>query len=1088
MRTAAPGGGQAMIGAMPADDTLTLRLAGAPALGLANGEWRPLDPHGALIAARVVLAGPQPRASIAALLYPGVDDARARANLRQRLLRLKALAGRAWIDGADTLQLQPGVAVAPLSDGELLGGLPPPPSDELAAWLQAQRDVLQLGRAAALQAALQAAEQAQRLDEALLLAARWVALNPAAEAPRRTLARLHYLNHDRVQALAELDRLAEVLRHEHGAAPDEATRELRRLVEAARPLVVAAPARVALQRPPRLVGRDAELQQATQALAEGRALLLVGEAGLGKSRLIAELLAARPGVPAVKAQAGDGGVPYATLARLLRRLLEGRSARADAAALARVLPELRDGDVPLPPEGARLRVMQAVGALLDAAAPALVVVDDLHFADEASLELLQGLIDADPHRPWLLAQRPGEGPAAATALQDALLEAGRLQPLALQPLSPDGVAALLHDLALPGLAPADWAPRLHRHTGGNPLFVLETLKQLQAADIAVGRLPHSASVGALIERRLRALGERALALARLAAIAGPDFTPALAEAVLQRPALELADGWGELEAAQVLRDGGFAHDLVQDAVLRSVPAPIARHLHAAVARHLEGHGAEPARLAAHWLAAEDTRAALPWLLRAADAARAGLRPREEAGFLATAAGLSNAGLDAAGRFELLMRWQQAAETGLDRLQALAILDRAEPAGDHQRARWLARRAALLGEGGDVDACADLAEQALSLALALADAALAADALSTAAAAHYMAQRHARAQDLLERHWPLMERLPALPPGLLDTRAQVIAGRGLPREAMPWFRRALQAGRAAGTPVAVIRTLVSMARNQMVLGEIADADAALAEAEQLHARHEGLAAEHHGATGLRASTLRDLGRYDAALAAYQASIDAESDPRSMMALWQRVQRAQLWLAVGQYARALQDLDAAEDDTRPPWYRAGVLLGRARIAWTRGQPATRWLAEADSLLAADPAEFMALQAGLQHALAGAPVAPLLARAEALQYGGFALALRWVAAQAAAREGRADEARALALACETPPAGVLPRSVPPGVWWHGLWQLWRALGDAGRAEAARAEGVAWIHRTLQRELAAPFHAGFRDAVPAHRALLAG
>lgn len=1087
-----------MITPMPAaDDTITLRLTGAPALCLAGGQTRPLDPHGALIAARLVLAGPQPRAQLAALLYPGVDDARARANLRQRLLRLKALAGQVWVDGADTLQLQPGVAVAPLADGSLLDGVPLPESDELAAWLQAQRSVLQLQRASSLQAALQAAEAAQRLDEALALAARWVALDPAAEAPRRTLARLHYLNHDRAQALAQLDQLDAVLQAEHGAAPSEATRALRRVVEAARAPEAAAPASVALLRPPRLVGRDAELRQANRALAEGRALLLLGEAGLGKSRLIAELLAQRPGAPAVKAQAGDGGVPYATLARLLRRLLAGRGLPPQAGALQRVLPELRDATVPLLPDGARLLLLQAAAALLDDLAPPLVAVDDLHFADDASLELLQGLVDADPRRPWLLAQRPGEGPAAATTLQHALIDAGRLQPLALQPLPPDGVAALLHDLALPGLDAATiatWAPRLHRHTGGNPLFVLETLQQLQHSDIASGRLPHSASVGALIDRRLRTLGERALALARLAAIAGPDFSPALAEAVLQRPALDLADGWAELEAAQVLRDGGFAHDLVQDAVLRSVPAAIARHLHAAVARHLEslartdGTTAEPARLAAHWLAAADDRAALPWLLRAADAAHAGLRPREEAGFLATAAGLTQAGLDAAGRFELLMRWQQAAETGQDRLQALAILDRAEPAGDAQRARWLARRAYLLGEGGDVDACSDLAEQALALALALADTPLAADALSSAAAAHALANRNARAHDLLERHWPLMERLPMLPVDLLTTRAQVVAGQGHPREAHAWFQRALQASRSSGNPVLVIRTRVSMARNLMVLGDIAEADAALADAEQLHAQHEGLAQEHHGATGLRASTLRDLGRYDAALAAYQASIDAESDPRSMMALWQRVQRAQLWLAIGQYARAVQDLDAAAPDERPPWFHAGVLIARARMAQARGQAMAPWLDEAEALLADDPADFMAVQAGLLRALAGAPAAPLLALAERCQYGGFVLSLRWVAAQAAARAGRAADARALAATCDPAPAGVLPRGVPQGLWWHGLWQLWRTLGDAGRAEAARAEGVAWIHRTLQHDLAAPFHPAFRDAVPAHRALLAG
>lgn len=1087
-----------MIGAMPAaDDTITLRLTGAPALCLAGGETRPLDPHGALIAARVVLAGPQPRGQIATLLYPGVDDARARANLRQRLLRLKALAGRAWLDGADTLQLQPGVAVAPLDDGDLLDGVPLPESDTLAAWVQAQRSVLHLRRAGSLQAALQAAEAAQRLDEALALAARWVALDAAAEAPRRTLARLHYLNHDRARALAQLDQLEAMLLAEHGAVPSAATRDLRRVVEAARTPASAAPASVALLRPPRLVGRDAELRQATRALAEGRALLLLGEAGLGKSRLIAELLALRPGTPAVKAQAGDGGVPYATLARLLRRLLAGRGLPPQARALARMLPEQREAAGPPPPDGARLLLLQAASALLDDLALPLVAVDDLHFADDASLELLQGLVDADPHRAWLLAQRPGEGPTAATTLQQALVDAGRLQPLALLPLAPDGVAALLHDLALPGLEVATWAPRLHRHTGGNPLFVLETLQQLQHGDIASGRLPHSASVGALIERPLRTLGERALALARLAAIAGPDFTPALAEAVLQRPALELADGWAELEAAQVLRDGGFAHDLVQDAVLRSVPAAIARHLHAAVARHLERlvrpddpgrGGAEPARLAAHWLAAADDRAALPWLLRAADAAQASLRPREEAGFLATAAGLAQSGLDAAGRFELLMRWQQAAEVGQDRLQALAILDRAAPVGDAQRARWLLRRAHLLGEAGDLDPCAELAEQALALALALADIPLAAAALSSAASAHHLADRNARAHDLLERHQPLMERLPAQPVDLLTTRAQVMAGQGRPREADAWYRRALQASRDSGNPVLVIRTRVTMARNLMLLGEIAEADAALADAEQLHALHDGLAQEHHGATGLRASTLRDLGRYDAALAAYQASIDAESDPHSLMALWQRVQRAQLWLAIGQHGRALQDLDVKAGGERPPWFHAGVLLTRARIALARGLPASPWLDEAEAQLADDPADFMAVQAGLLRALAGGPTAALLALAERCQYGGFALSLRWVAAQAAARDGRAAEAQALAAACDPAPAGVLQRSVPQGLWWHGLWQLWRTLGDPGRAEAARAEGVAWVHRTLQHDLAPPFHAAFRDAVAVHRALLTG
>ncbi|MFO0205664.1 MAG: transcriptional regulator, partial [Betaproteobacteria bacterium] len=110
-------------------------------------------------------------------------------------------------------------------------------------------------------------------------------------------------------------------------------------------------------------------------------------------------------------------------------------------------------------------------------------------------------------------------------------------------------------------------------------------------------------VGALIERRLPQLPERALSLARVAAVAGVDFSIALAEEVTGVRAVELASAWADLEAAQVLREQAFAHDLVQDAVLRSIPAPIARHLHGAVAAFLERGGGVAARVAAHWLAA-----------------------------------------------------------------------------------------------------------------------------------------------------------------------------------------------------------------------------------------------------------------------------------------------------------------------------------------------------------------------------------------------------------------------------------------------------------------------------------------------------
>jgi len=175
----------------------------------------------------------------------------------------------------------------------------------------------------------------------------------------------------------------------------------------------------------------------------------------------------------------------------------------------------------------------------------------------------------------------------------------------LLPLDEAGIAALVTSLALPGLDAAALAAPLLRHTGGNPLFLLETRKDLVlAGGTGPGALPQPTTVGVLIERRLRALSQTALALARVAALAGVDFSISLAETVLHKPALELVEAWLELQQAQVLAGERFAHDLVLDAVNRAVPETIARHVHAAIAEVLAAGGSEPARLAEHWRAAQ----------------------------------------------------------------------------------------------------------------------------------------------------------------------------------------------------------------------------------------------------------------------------------------------------------------------------------------------------------------------------------------------------------------------------------------------------------------------------------------------------
>ncbi|HWH81378.1 MAG TPA: hypothetical protein VNU71_03990 [Burkholderiaceae bacterium] len=134
------------------------------------------------------------------------------------------------------------------------------------------------------------------------------------------------------------------------------------------------------------------------------------------------------------------------------------------------------------------------------------------------------------------------------------------------------------------------------------MFALETLKDLvlSGAPIAAERLPSPTTVGALVERRLSQLSAPALKLARVAALAGANFSASLAAAVLDLHPLDIAEPWRELEAALVIRDGAFAHDLILKATRASVPEAIARLLHRRIAERLQADEALPARIAPHW--------------------------------------------------------------------------------------------------------------------------------------------------------------------------------------------------------------------------------------------------------------------------------------------------------------------------------------------------------------------------------------------------------------------------------------------------------------------------------------------------------
>jgi hypothetical protein len=330
------------------------------------------------------------------------------------------------------------------------------------------------------------------------------------------------------------------------------------------------------------------------------------------------------------ARPGDARVAYALLARMLRGLIERWGAPKGpwvVAELARLLPELGAAAAA---KFQALQMQRAVAQTIAATAEsglAGLVIDDVQFADDASLEILLRLVsqETSPRLPWLITVRANEVPAQLIEWK-AKVDTGALAEIQLGPLDNNAVRVLLESLAIPDFDVDVWVAPMARHTGGNPMFILETLLAMLAnggSKLDAGRLklPAPAHIGQLIERRLEQLSAPALRLARVAALAGQDFSVELAATVLGQHALDIADAWRELEAAQVIRNNAFAHDLIYEATLRTVPQAIARVMHKDIAEFLEARGAQQARIAGHYYEAQEWSMAGAHYRAAADHAR-----------------------------------------------------------------------------------------------------------------------------------------------------------------------------------------------------------------------------------------------------------------------------------------------------------------------------------------------------------------------------------------------------------------------------------------------------------------------------------
>jgi DNA-binding SARP family transcriptional activator/biotin operon repressor len=593
-------------------------------------------------------------------------------------------------------------------------------------------------------------------EDALGYARRLALLEPLREETHRDVMRLCLLAGRPNEALLQYEVCYSALADELGAEPEEATTQLFESIAAQRlsgrrPFVPEARSPLFdLTTPIPMVGREAPRTIAVEAIeaaltGQGATLLVEGEPGVGKTRLL-EAIAEDAnwrgfGVLWGEALQGEADRSYQPLATALGSALsrlrsEQLAAQVDGlwlGELSRIVPGLREllPDAPqvaaLEPSEEAGRMREAIGRAivgLGRITPHLLILDDFQWADDDTIGAVSDLAVAIQDAPVVLclsyrAQAARDRRAVWDGLRriDTL---GRVRRVTVEPLSQAETAELIR-VSSAARGDAALVDRIYRETGGNPLFVLETLRALHEHNVAlaadgeaVDEFPLPATVQDLISRRLRSLATADRAVLDLFAVAGLEADAAVIADAMDRPRPEFFEGLDVLVSRGILfeRDHRyrFRHEQVRRVVLEDM-AGRRSDLHQAVAAALERlTPGDSEAIAHHLVEAGLGGAARPYALRAAERAEAMRAYATAANHYRTA--LTVGTFDDGERLEALFGYEQVLDVlgrrdeqaiVLAEMQALAAVDGRLRAAVLRRVAWLcahtdrfdeARRAAL----------------------------------------------------------------------------------------------------------------------------------------------------------------------------------------------------------------------------------------------------------------------------------------------------------------------------------------------------------------------------------------------------------
>jgi len=380
----------------------------------------------------------------------------------------------------------------------------------------------------------------------------------------------------------------------------------------------------------RLVGRERELAVLLKALEEARSgqgstWLVGGESGVGKSRLLGEVRTRALVSDALVLQGQgtrEGGGPYQIWRDALRWLcLLSPPTDLEASVLQGLVPDIAAllgrpvaAAPPLDPESARARLLATIEALVRRLRrPAVLLLEDLHWAGDESLAVLQRLQRVAAETPLLIvaSYRDDEAATLSGTLPEALPGAASLR---LERLGEESVAELSESMLGAAGRDPDLVRFLSRETEGNVFFLVEMVRTLASQagaleSIRASGLPSHLTPGSVqrvLQRRLGRLPADVRPLLGLAAVAGRELDLVVLARLAPADAL---DAWLArcVEAAVLETRGGglhFAHDKLRQAALEEISAPERRALHGQIARAIEdaypGAPERAAILAHHW--------------------------------------------------------------------------------------------------------------------------------------------------------------------------------------------------------------------------------------------------------------------------------------------------------------------------------------------------------------------------------------------------------------------------------------------------------------------------------------------------------